>query len=74
VSEYIFPSVIIDGETYYPQGWMWVLAFAIRGKLWAIKECEKPWFKEAVKDYLKDEKNHGIIESYIEEIERLKDE
>ena len=77
MSESIYPSIVIDGETYYPSGWMWVLAFAIRGKLWAIEECEKSWFKEAVKKYLNDKKNHEIqevIDRHLKEIERLKKE
>jgi hypothetical protein len=50
--EPIRPSVMIDGQTYYPPGWMYILAYAINGFEWAIKECEKPEFKAQVKAYL----------------------
>ena len=38
------PTVIVDGETVTPEGWMWVLGFALGGVQWAIDECEKPEF------------------------------
>jgi hypothetical protein len=40
MKEYIQPGVVINGQTYYPPGWMYVLAFAIAGCKWAIDEIE----------------------------------
>ncbi len=36
--ESIRPGVVIDGVTYFPPGWMYVLAFALRGFQWAIDD------------------------------------
>ncbi len=36
--ENIKPSVIIDGQTYYPPGWVYILAFAMAGCQWAIDD------------------------------------
>lgn len=32
----IRPSVLINGMTYYPPGWVYILAFALAGCQWAI--------------------------------------
>ncbi len=46
----IQPSVLLpNGQTYTPPGWMWVLAFALRGVPWAVEEADKPEFRERVK-------------------------
>lgn len=39
-TETIRPGVVIDGNTYYPPGWMYILAFALRGCQWAIDKIE----------------------------------
>jgi hypothetical protein len=73
----IKPGVVIDGQTYYPPGWMYVLAFALKGVPWAIKECEKEGFKETIKQHLRNEKNKEITESieyHLQEIEKLKND
>lgn len=32
------PGVVIDGRTYYPAGWMWLLAFSRAGCEWAERQ------------------------------------
>ena len=49
--ETFHPAVIIDGQTVHPEGWMYILAFAIAGIPWAIEEASKPEFLETCKDY-----------------------
>jgi hypothetical protein len=49
--EKIQPSVLLpNGQTVTPPGWMWVLAFALRGVPWAIEEADKPEFRAIVKE------------------------
>jgi len=50
------PTVLIDGKTITPPGWMWVFAFAIGGCEWAIRECDTEKFKTQVRQWLKDKK------------------
>ena len=74
-SEKIAPSVMIDGVTYTPKGYVWILAYALHGCEWAIEEASKPEFREAVqKDLIKqkDERVLSLIASYEEKIKRLK--
>lgn len=33
--EHFAPSILINGRTYYPTGFEWLLAFAIAGCKWA---------------------------------------
>lgn len=45
----IAPTVLLTDEygnqtTYAPPGWMWVLAFAIRGCPWAVEMIESGVF------------------------------
>lgn len=71
------PTVQIDGKTYTPDGWMWIMGFAIGGCEWAIRETEKPEFQQAVRDYLEEEHNQNIrdcIQDRLKEIERLEEE
>lgn len=49
----ISPGVVIDGQTVYPPGWMYVLGFALRGCEWAVKEADTPAFREMVRAALK---------------------
>lgn len=44
-TERIRPGVVVrdeygDEHTVYPPGWMYVLAFALRGVPWAVEEIE----------------------------------
>lgn len=43
------PSVIIDGDSYTPPGWMWVLGFALGGVEWALRESDTQEFRETVR-------------------------
>lgn len=48
----IAPSVLLaNGETMTPEGWMWVLAFALRGVPWALRDTETPAFTAAVESW-----------------------
>ena len=41
MTDTIRPSVLLpDGTTVHPPGWMYVLAFALRGIPWAVREVE----------------------------------
>jgi len=45
----IRPGVVLhSGERYYPEGWMWILAFAIKGCEWAVKIAEQEEFRQKV--------------------------
>lgn len=73
----IKPGVVIDGQTYYPEGWMYILAFALKGIPWAIELIEKPECKAAMRQFFVDQNNDKInekIKYYLEEIEKLKKE
>ncbi len=74
MTESFAPSVVIDGRTVEPPGWMWVLAFALAGCGWAIKECESESFKEQLRDWIRDRKRHhlrGARCHHEREVERL---
>ena len=45
------PTIEINGETITPAGWMWVLAFALRGVPWALIEVRKPGFDKIITDW-----------------------
>jgi hypothetical protein len=49
--ETMHPSVVVDGVTVVPEGWMWILGFAMAGIPWAVAEAEKPEFQAQVADY-----------------------
>jgi hypothetical protein len=46
------PTVVMDGRTVTPEGWMWVLGFALGGCEWAIKEANTESFKKMVRERL----------------------
>jgi hypothetical protein len=48
LTEHFAPTVLIDGRTLQPQGWMWVLSFALAGCEWADEEMKKPEFKAQI--------------------------
>ena len=71
------PRVMVDGQAVTPEGWMWVLAFAIRGCDWAIEEASKPEFREGVVKSLMERQRKQIEESidhHFKMIETLKKE
>lgn len=46
------PSVMIDGQSYEPPGWMWVFALAVNNVPWAVDRCLEASFDRLVKDWL----------------------
>jgi hypothetical protein len=46
------PTIVIDGRTVQPAGWMWVLGFALAGVPWAVVESETLEFRKRVADDL----------------------
>lgn len=58
----ISPGVVVNGETIYPEGWMFVLGFALAGCRWAEEEVARPHFDGIVKDYFKRKELHGLEE------------
>ena len=50
------PTVMVDGRTITPPGWMWVMGLALGGVEWAIHECDTEGFKTKVRRWLKDNK------------------
>jgi hypothetical protein len=40
------PSVVVDGRTVQPEGWMWVLGFALAGVPWAVETASTDEFRE----------------------------
>jgi hypothetical protein len=53
ITEYITPGVVIDGQRVPIEGWMFVLAFALRGVEWAVRDALDPAFDMdgKVRDY-----------------------
>jgi len=49
-------SVCVDGQTVYPPGWMFVVGLALGGAAWAVEECDKPEFKERIKNWQHEQK------------------
>lgn len=72
------PSVMIDGVSYEPEGWMWILAFAMRGIPWAVEMAMSPEFDMdgKVRDYQQrrrryfNEREAGRVEQQIEDLKR----
>lgn len=56
------PTVVVDGQTVTPRGWMWVLAFALGGCDWAIAEADTPEFKARMRADLEAQKQLQIDE------------
>jgi rubrerythrin len=55
MAESFNPGVVIDGQTFNPPGWMWVMAFAMRGVEWAVEAASKPEFLEVVQAYMREQ-------------------
>lgn len=46
------PTVVMPGgETVTPEGWMWVLGFALAGCEWAIEAAERDGVQQRAMDY-----------------------
>ena len=63
------PSIVIDGKVIHPPGWVYVLAYAVAGCEWAIKEVETPEFKAIVKQY-RDERHNNEVLAEIDALEK----
>lgn len=50
------PSVVLDGRTLTPTGWMWVISFALAGCEWAVAEASRPEFRAQVGDWMRERK------------------
>ena len=70
-TESFSPGVMIDGHRYDVEGWMIVLAFALRGIPWAIESADDPSFnlRGKVKDYERRKSAH-FLGLHIEDLER----
>lgn len=75
------PTVMVPTPSgpraYAPEGWMWVLAFALRGCEWAVEEASTPEFRERVRAFLKDRAIARIqdqIEWRLDQVEALRKE
>ncbi len=65
---------INEYEDYTPPGWMWILAFALRGVEWAIEEADKPEFRARIKEYYHNEaieSKEAIITEYEQKLEKF---
>ena len=63
------PSVIVDGRTVQPEGWMWVLGFALAGVPWAMETASTDEFRERCRAGLKAMRDREA-ESEIAHLER----
>ena len=63
------PSILVDGQTVTPDGWMWVVGFALAGCGWAIKEANDPEFRKRIAGYML-ERNRIEGEQEIFELEQ----
>lgn len=71
--EFITPRVTLpDGRVYAPPGWMYILAFALRGIPWAVEAALKPSFDAGVREWIREERNREYIESLEAEIAELR--
>lgn len=65
------------GYVFTPEGWMWLIAFALRGIEWAIQEASKPEFRQHILASLKERRRANLkacIEEKLDEIEHLRKE
>lgn len=65
------PSVVVDGKSLTPPGWMWVLGFALRGVEWAIKRADTEEFKAIVQAWIVENKRQDLREQIADCEEHL---
>lgn len=71
------PSIMIDGQSVAPKGWIWILGFALGGCEWAIKQASTEAFKDIIRNDLKhnyDKKIKQQIARYQSLIDGLREE
>jgi len=71
------PSVVVDGITVQPEGWMWILGFALGGCEWAIQLADSPEFdlRGKINDYDRRKRIASCkktIEYYEKELARVR--
>lgn len=72
----INPAIMINGETYYPKGYEFILGFALAGCQWAIDKADTPEFRAIIKVDLEKQTNKNIksaIKHYENKINTLKE-
>ncbi len=65
------PGVMIDGQRMEVEGWMIILAFALRGIPWALEQADDPEYdlRGKITDYNK-RKSIYHSEKYVERLEK----
>lgn len=74
-TERFAPTIVVDGRTVQPAGWMWVLGFALAGVSWAIKEADTPKFRASAAEWLRANRKaetEAEIEALEQRIARLR--
>jgi len=68
------PSVLVPGAgVVQPPGWMWVLAFALRGVPWAVAEALRPQFRERALRYYAEKKLSTLVAERDEAERRVRE-
>lgn len=65
------------GYDYTPAGWEWIMAFAVAGCEWAIKEADKPEFRKMIKKDLRRREVNNLqkaIDSKLAEVDHMREE
>jgi hypothetical protein len=71
------PGVVVDGRVYTPEGWEWILGFALAGCEWAVQEAAAPDFRERILKSLQDRRRmelRAIIDERLAEVGRLRED
>ncbi len=69
MAESFSPKIIVDGKLYAPNGFEWVLGFALAGCDWAIKKADTPEFRQRLREHLEQE-NKDKVERQIADYEQ----
>ena len=74
MSEKFAPGVVVDGHYLEPEGWMWVLAFALRGVPWAVEKASEPGYdlRRKMRDYERRKQQHFLEEDIVYLEDRLR--
>jgi len=77
MKETFAPGINVNGRTYTPEGWEWILGFALAGCQWAIDIAGEPEFLEKIREQkLASDKNwtEKRIIALEKELQELKNE
>lgn len=60
MAESFAPTVMVHGVAVTPEGWMWVLAYALAGVEWALETVRDPAFDldGKIRDYNRRKREH----------------